>query len=118
MRMWMLPVSRLCRKHLLGEHNELHMLTGSIVRGKKLTGFVANGLLETAGIRTRHDILATEMFARGYRHQSPLPEYEAALALYPASVQESRVDTAISLADLTSRCPECAAMFALSTQAP
>lgn len=38
MRMWMLPPETMCRKHLLGEHVELHMLLGSLRRGKTLTG--------------------------------------------------------------------------------
>ena len=40
MRMWMLPPKGLCRKHLLGEHVELHMLLGSMRRGKNIDGFL------------------------------------------------------------------------------
>lgn len=36
MRMWMLPTAGMCRKHLLGEHVELHMLLGSLRRGKNI----------------------------------------------------------------------------------
>ena len=38
MRMWMLPPECMCRKHLLGEHVELHMLLGSMRRGKSIEG--------------------------------------------------------------------------------
>ena len=41
MRMWMLPPETMCRKHLLGEHVELHMLLGSLRRGKNIDGFLA-----------------------------------------------------------------------------
>ena len=41
MRMWMLPTAGMCRKHLLGEHVELHMLLGSLRRGKNIEGFLA-----------------------------------------------------------------------------
>jgi hypothetical protein len=30
MRMWMVPPKVMCRKHLLGEHVEIHMLAGSL----------------------------------------------------------------------------------------
>lgn len=108
MRMWMLPPAKLCRKHLLGEHNELHMLAGSLMKGKSLAGFIRNGLLEPAQIRARHDELAEAMRARGYNHASPLPEYEAALARYPAEVREATVDVAQSAEDLRARCADCA----------
>ena len=38
MRMWMVPVQYMCRKHLLGEHVEHHMLVGSIHKGLSMRG--------------------------------------------------------------------------------
>ena len=45
MRMWMLPPAGMCRKHLLGEHVELHMLLGSLRRGKIFRAFYLAGWL-------------------------------------------------------------------------
>lgn len=111
MRMWMLPPGFLCRKHLLGEHVELHMLAGSLIRHKTLDGFVRNELIEPAALLARHEALAAEMLARGYRHQSPLPAEAAmaALADYPPHIREASVDTDHSRTDLAERCPNCAA---------
>lgn len=109
MRMWMISPALLCRKHLLGEHNELHMIAGSISRGKTLDGFVRNGLLEPTALLRRHEALALEMGARGYRHASPLQEYVEALSMYPEHIREAKVDMDISLADLHARCQDCAA---------
>lgn len=74
MRLWPVPPSTLCRKHLLGEHVETHMMVGSILRGKRMEGFY-DGLIDTRLIRIRHDALVVEMLRRGYRHASPLPEF-------------------------------------------
>lgn len=111
MRMWMLPPGFLCRKHLLGEHVELHMLAGSLIRKKTLDGFARDGLIEPSALPARHEALAAEMLARGYRHQSPLPTDAAmaALADYPPHIREALVDTGHSRTDLMARCPDCAA---------
>jgi len=103
MRMWMTDVTRMCRKHLLGEHVEHHMFVGSL--HKDLTGYVANGLLEATSLTQRHDAIAAEMVRRGYNHRSPLPSHSI-----PLELQSSTVDPARSTTDLTTRCPECAAL--------
>lgn len=112
MRMWMIPPGLLCRRHLLGEHNELHMLAGSLLRGRRLDGFLAKCLLEPSALRARHDVLAAEMAARGYRHASPLPPFEAALTRYPQDTQAALaatvVDPELSRRELAARCPDCA----------
>lgn len=111
MRMWMVDPALLCRKHLLGEHNELHMLAGSLLRGKSVEGFVRQGLLEPARLYQRHEDLAHEMLARGYKHQSPLPDeddVQAALAGYPDHVRHASVELAVSEQELRRRCTHCA----------
>ena len=55
----------MCTKHLLGEHVELHMFVGCLVRKKTLNGFFSKGLLEVHSIRARHHALAREMLRRG-----------------------------------------------------
>lgn len=117
MRMWMVNPALLCRQHLLGEHNELHMLAGTFLRGKSVEGFVRQGLLEPAQLCPRHAALVCEMQARGYKHQSPLPAEDAlltALAGYPAHVRAATVDVDISLHELQRRCPHCAQRMAAS----
>ena len=45
MRMWMVPPSKMCRKHLLGEHVELHMIAACLRLGKSIRGYVETGLI-------------------------------------------------------------------------
>ena len=106
--MWMTDVTKMCRKHLLGEHVEHHMFVGSL--HKDLTGYVANGLLQAASLTQRHDIIAAEMTRRGYTHRSPLPQHTV-----PLQLQSSTVDTVRSTQDLTTRCSECAALHGVRT---
>lgn len=110
MRMWMVDPRGMCRKHLLGEHVETHMLLGSMNKGISMDGYVRNNLAEPAKLAARHDALATEMKRRGYRHQSPLSHQDAAevLEYYSEGVQRAKVHRAASLAELVRRCPECA----------
>ncbi len=103
MRMWSAPPHSMCRRHLLGEHLEMHMFVGAIARGIRLGSFVSKGLVNTAKIQRRHDTLAFEMEARGYRHESPL-RYDDLLAA-------GKIDRTASLAELHRRCPECRALY-------
>jgi hypothetical protein len=75
MRVWDLDPSKLCRRHLLGEHRELHAIYSVLSRGK--TGYSRHpetlrwkGRL--AALYIRHRLLVDEMSRRGYRHMSPL----------------------------------------------
>lgn len=75
MRIWDVPPSELCRKHLLGEHRELHGLWNIITQGK--TGYAKHPetlrwVGKQAALYKRHDALVTEMKARGYGHNTPL----------------------------------------------
>ncbi len=99
MRMWMVRPSLLCRKHLLGEHLELHMLVGAIKQRKSLQGFLDGGLVEPQSIRRRHAELVREMRARGYHHKSPLVRY--------SSRQLGRISITGNMRELRKRCSEC-----------
>ena len=79
MRIWDLPPALLCRKHLLGEHQELHDLWNILVklsRGEKpgyrshpeTLRWIGHGIALSA----RHDRLQKEILRRGYTHQSDL----------------------------------------------
>ena len=81
MRIWDLPVEKLCKNHLLGEHRELHAIWNIISQDKK--GHSKHpetkrwkGKLKALYIR--HEELVTEMKKRGYNHNSSL---EASLAV-------------------------------------
>jgi len=100
MRMWMVDPHTMCRKHLLGEHVEIHMLAGSLLRGRSIAGFLRDKILEPRAMVWRHEALATEIIRRGYKHASPLP----ALLVQPPA---GKVDTAVSDTELRRRCPEC-----------
>jgi hypothetical protein len=89
----------LCKQHLLGEHLEVHMFVGSIIKNKNLSGFLKGGLLEVHSLQIRHDQLVVEMEKRGMKHNSPLP--------YFSSYQAGHVDTEKSLLELLSRCEQC-----------
>ena len=75
MRIWDLPVEKLCKNHLLGEHRELHAIWNIISQDKK--GYSKHpetkrwkGKLKA--LYVRHEELVTEMKKRGYNHDSPL----------------------------------------------
>lgn len=57
----------MCRKHLMGEHVEMHMFIGGMRKGISMEGYAENELFEPASLLKRHDDLALEMAARGYR---------------------------------------------------
>ena len=100
MRMWMVPPRFMCRKHLLGEHVEIHMLMGTLRRARSVEGFLQLGLLAPQHAVQRHAALVREMERRGYRHASPLDAL-------PTTVPHGRVSRATSLKELARRCPDC-----------
>lgn len=106
MRMWMLNPEFMCRKHLLGEHVELHMLVGALNKNKNIDGFIENNLVQISSIESRHNILIQEMKNRGYKHKSPLPKFKIEHK-YNCSV----VNQEQNLKDLINRCPECNKLY-------
>lgn len=75
MRIWDIPPEKLCRKHLLGEHNELHAMWNILTQDK--TGYSNHP--ETKRWKGKlkalfrvHEEIVQEMIARGYNHKSPL----------------------------------------------
>jgi len=75
-RVWDIPPDRLCRNHLLGQHNEIHGLWTIITQDRK--GFARHPETsrwrgKLAALYHRHEDTADEMLTRGYRHASPLP---------------------------------------------
>lgn len=99
MRMWGVNPKYMCRNHLLGEHVELHMFAGCIKKGKKLSGYIENGLVVLENLKKRHDILVKEMEKRGYKHKSPYPKLP--------KMKGGRINTRKNLEDLKTRCKKC-----------
>lgn len=109
MRMWMVNPKILCDKHLAGEHVECHMFVGSINKGKSIAGHTIMNQAEPRALMKRHDDLAAEMLARGFKHESPLIEPQ--LDKLPRGAMLARVNVGKALADLLDRCPKCVERF-------
>ena len=104
MRMWNVNPELMCRKHLLGEHVEMHMFLGTLHHGKSLDGYIRKGLVEVHNIKLRHDELVREMVRRGHQHNSPM---EDSILLQ----KMGSVDVKRSYEELRSRCTECRRRF-------
>lgn len=63
MRMWMSNPRFMCRKHLLGEHGELHKFRHMFIKGHSIEG--RRGQIEPAAMKDRHDELARCSDCRG-----------------------------------------------------
>lgn len=75
MRVWDINPKLLCRKHLLGEHRELHAIWVILTENKK--GYRSHpetkrweGKLKA--LFARHEDLVSEMKCRSFRHRSNL----------------------------------------------
>lgn len=107
MRMWMVNPEILCRKHLLGEHGEIHKHRHNFVKGHKMNGRAKQ--IDPASMQSRHDKLAIEMRSRGYNHESPYEQPD--LSNYDLSI--FNVDVQESLGDLANRCEDCCARISM-----
>lgn len=77
MRIWDIPPKNLCRKHLLGEHRELHAIWAILTKSKK--GYINHPetkrwIGNLKALYNRHEDEVIEMKKRGYQHHSPLDE--------------------------------------------
>lgn len=82
MRVWDVEPRKLCRKHLLGEHRELHGLWNILTVHNGQGGYANHpetkrwvGKLKA--LYLRHEKLVSEMESRGYKHRSPLDKNKA-----------------------------------------
>lgn len=100
MRQWLVNPQFLCRKHLLGEHVELHMLIGSIKKERSIQGFIDLNLIDLKTIYSRHEELVDEMIYRGYNHKSPLE-------IIKLPDIQCYVDIEKNIQELKNRCEEC-----------
>lgn len=77
MRVWDVHPKHLCRKHLLGEHRELHGLWNILTKHKGRGGYsrhpeTLRWVGKTRALYERHNSLVREFYHRGYKHHSPL----------------------------------------------
>jgi len=112
--MWMVNPKKMCRKHLVAEHCELHMFTGSIRLKKSLEGYIQKGIFEPVSIIKRHNDLVKEFERRGYNHKTPLNKIEVKhlkKCCTPFEPLKIKVSKKKSLEDLVNRCKECKKNF-------
>jgi len=110
MRMWMVPPILLCRRHLTGEHGEIHKHRHNFEKGHSVTGRVRRNQIEPSAMRDRHDALAAEIERRGGRHRSPYEQPD--ISYLPESERNYMIDRRGALACLLMRCPACRARMA------
>lgn len=106
MRMWMIDPRLLCRKHLLGEHGEIHKHRHNFVKQHSILKRISPVVqIEPASMKLRHDALAEEMIRRNYNHNSPyeMPD----ISHLPIDHRNAVVNITISVNDLKKRCPVC-----------
>ena len=99
----------LCRQHLLGEHVEMHMFAGCVIKQKSLDGYIQKGLVELEHIHARHDLLAEEMTRRGYRHRSAFPTEVFNSAFWMGHYDKfvGKVNVTANERELVNRCKDC-----------
>lgn len=106
MRMWMIEdLTKMCKKHLLGEHGELHKFLHNWKKKHKVDGRIAGNAMEPLSYKKRHDDLAAEMIRRKYNHKSPLeqPDFSYLTEKY----RNYKVDKEYNLKLLIERCEDC-----------
>lgn len=104
--MWKLPVENLCRKHLIGEHGEIHKHRHNFVKQHSILGRIIPVVqIEPKSMKSRHDELAEEMIRRGFNHNSPYEQPD--LSYLPKEQRNAKVDLEVSKRDLMERCEEC-----------
>ena len=75
MRIWDIPPSKLCTKHLLGEHRELHAIWNILTQNKSGYSKHPETLRwkgKLAALYLRHEELVKEMLSRKYNHKTEL----------------------------------------------
>lgn len=102
MRMWLLNPKKMCNKHLLGEHGEIHKFRHSFVKKHNMNGRLKYpAQIDPILMGYRHDQLAKEMLRRGMNHKSPY--IQPGVSHLPVAY----VDLTHNTKDLSERCPDC-----------
>lgn len=107
MRMWLVTPKVLCRKHLLCEHADLHMLAKYLKDDRCLNNYIENGMIHTKQILDRHNDLKYAMLDRDYNHDSPLVMSPDTLVQSIRLGLECYINKLNSFKILHNRCEEC-----------
>jgi len=102
----MAPPCKMCDKHLLGEHVEIHMFIGSLKKKISINGYIENDLLEPKSIYLRHNEIVLEMKKRGFNHRSPLPKINLSSCLSKDHLNH-KINKKRSYSILLKRCKRC-----------
>lgn len=101
---------RMCMKHLLGEHGELHKHRHVFEKGHSIDGRIKGNAVEPLAMRQRHDALEKEIRRRACeagREPPSSPFEQPSLAKYPEHQREYRIDRIAARELLFERCEEC-----------
>ena len=103
----MIDPSLLCKKHLIGEHGEMHKFIPSFRKGHRVDGrFDPIVQIQFQGYIERHDAIVSEMTVRGFNHKSPMVDMPDFKKIYSQHFNKL-VDVNVSYKDLIDRCPDC-----------
>ena len=101
MRMWMLNITIMCKKHISGEHSEIHKHRKDFEREYSIKGRIEpQVLIQPKDMKNRHDKLA-----KALNHKSVYTQPD--LQNYPTYQKEAKVDKWKSLVELYRRCENC-----------
>jgi len=82
MRIWDIAPKKLCQKHLVAEHRELHGLWNILTKHKAKGGYsrhpeTLRWVGKNKALYNRHEALVAEFKKRGYNHNTPLDKKHA-----------------------------------------
>lgn len=102
MRMWMIDPKKMCNKHLLGEHGEIHKFRHNFVKKHNMSGRLKyHSQIDPVLMGYRHDQLSKEMSRRGMNHKSPYEQPDV------SHLPVAYVDIEYNTKDLSERCEKC-----------
>lgn len=106
MRMWMIKPEKMCNKHLLGEHGEIHKRHHTFVKKYNILGRIYPVVqIEPSSMKIRHDKVAKEMLKRGMNHNSDYEQPD--ISYLREDLRNAKVNVDISKKDLIERCEKC-----------
>lgn len=100
MRMWMVNPLLMCKKHINGEHNEIHKHRHNFVKKHSMAKRILLNQIEPKSMKVRHDELSLYI-----KHNSPyeMPD----ISYLTLSEQNYKIDTNSSFNELMIRCKDC-----------